>query len=273
MESGLSYWALALSLAYLVMAFFSGAVFFTGRRAFSVVVDAALVIVPPAHLLYLVAVAVVERKVPLTSFFEALSAIAFLLALGTALLYFAVRVKSAPLFALPLVFLFQVISAVGTQVVYLPEQLFRSPLFGAHTLLTLLGYAAFGCSMVAGLMYLHLFRQLKRHRLRRMYDRLPPLELLERVNEAALVSGFVFLTAGILLGGILAQRVWGTIPLEDPKILLSGVLWLIYVFALVMRRGFRWSGRRFNTLGVLGFGALVVIMAVVRLLVPTMHRF
>jgi ABC-type transport system involved in cytochrome c biogenesis permease subunit len=146
-------------------------------------------------------------------------------------------------------------------------------LFGGHTLATLLGYAAFAFSMILGLMYLHLFRELKQKRLRRMFDRHPPLELLERMNNIALTAGFVFLSVGILLGSILAVRVWGYIPLTDPKILLSAVLWLLYVVGIVLRRVFSWSGRKQSCFGVFGFAVVVVFMVMVRLILQTLHRF
>jgi hypothetical protein len=184
----------------------------------------------------------------------------------------AFKIKAAAFFAFPLVFVSQLLASVGSRVIYLDRDLFRSPLFGSHTLATSLGYAAFAYSMILGLMYLHLFRELKAKDLRRMYDRLPPLELLERMNRATLIAGFAFLTVGILLGSLLAVKVWGRLPLTDPKILLSGVLWLLYVAGMLLRRLFRWSGRQLSWFSVSGFAVVVAFMVTVRLLLPTLHR-
>jgi ABC-type transport system involved in cytochrome c biogenesis permease subunit len=146
-------------------------------------------------------------------------------------------------------------------------------LFGSHTVATLLGYAAFAYSMILGLMYLHLFRELKKKRLRWMFDRLPPLSLLERMNDITLAAGFLFLTAGIALGAVLAVRVWGGIPLRDPKILLSALLWLLYVIGIVLRCSLKWSAKKRSYFSIVGFVIVVLFMASVRLLLPTVHKF
>jgi len=266
-------YSLGLAILYLGISFFSAAFFFSGRRGYSIAAECLILIALPLHLAYLVAIGVSGNKVPLTSFFEALSVIAMFLSLVSSILYVAVKVKSVAVFAYPVIFVFQLVASLGPRVVYLDEQLFRSPLFGSHTVATLLGYAAFAYSMILGLMYLHLFRELKKKRLTRVYDRLPPLELLERMNDIAMTAGFLFLTIGIVLGGILAVRFWGRVPVTDPKILLSALLWLLYVIGIFLRRGFNWSGRKLSYFGVIGFAAVIVFMVSVRLILPTLHKF
>jgi ABC-type transport system involved in cytochrome c biogenesis permease subunit len=265
--------SIALAASYLAISFFAGAFFYTGRRSFSITTDVLMLAVLPAHLAYLVALGITKQKVPFTSFFEALSAIAFFLTFLSSILHVALKIKAAAVFSFPLVFVCQLLSAAGSRIIFLNEGLFRSPLFGAHTLSTLLGYAAFACSMVMGLMYLHLFRELKQRKPRRMYDHAPPLELLALMNDAALGAGFLFLSLGILLGSILAVRVWGRVPFADPKILLSVALWVIYVVGILLRWVFRWTDRKLSYFSVSGFAVVVVFMAAVRLFLPTFHRF
>ena len=265
--------SLGISALYLASTFSAGAFFYTGRRGFSLTTDVLILITLPLHLAYLIALAVYEQKVPLTSFFEALSAIAFFVAFISSILHIALKVKSAAVFSFPFILVFQLFSSLGSRIIYLEENLFRSALFGSHTLSTLLGYSAFAYSMILGLMYLNLFRKLKRKKLWHMFDRFLPLERLERMNDVALVAGFIFLTSGIVLGSILAVKVWGKIPFNDPKILLSGMLWVIYVFGIVVRHVFRWSGRKLSYFGAFGFAAVVLVMVTVRMFLPTLHRF
>jgi ABC-type transport system involved in cytochrome c biogenesis permease subunit len=263
----------ALTLCYLVIAIFAVAFFYTGRRGLSITTDVLLLVALPGHLAYLVALGITYQKVPFTSFFEGLSAIAFFLTFLSSILHIALKIKAAAVFSFPVVFVCQLLSMLGSRIIFLDAGFFRSPLFGAHTLTTLLGYAAFALSMVLGLMYLHLFRELKERRPRRMYDRSPPLELLARMNDTALGIGFLLLSLGILLGSILAVRVWGRVPFDDPKILLSAALWVIYVVGLLLRLAFRWTGRKLSYFSVSGFALLVVFMAAVRLFLPTFHRY
>ena len=156
---------------------------------------------------------------------------------------------------------------------YLGDEFLRSPLFWFHVLSTLAGYAAFGYSMILGLMHLRLFRELKSKKLRLMYDKLPPLDMLEKMNGVALVGGFVFLTVGIILGVALALTAWGRLPVTDPKVLFSLLLWALYVFGLVALRVFRWGGRRMSYFSVVGFLFLIAAMLVVRLIEYTFHHF
>jgi len=265
--------SIGISALYLAVAILAGIHFYTGRRGPSVATDVLILTALSGHLAYLAALGIVGQKLPLTSFFEALSVVAFFLSLISAILHLAFKIRAAAVFAFPLVFVCQLLASLGSGVVYLDRDLFRSWLFGGHTLATLLGYAAFAFSMVLGVMYLHLFRELKRRKLRRMYDRLPPLELLERMNGTVLKLGFVCLTAGILLGVILAMRVWGRVPLADPKIILSGALWLLYVAGILMRRVLGWSGRQLSFFSVSGFAAVVAFVLAVRVVFPTLHRF
>jgi ABC-type transport system involved in cytochrome c biogenesis permease subunit len=265
--------SVGLSALYLSIAFFAGAFFYTGRRGFSAATDVFILLTLPVHIAYLVTLGITEQKIPLTSFFEALSVIAFFLTLTSSILHVAFKVKSAAVFAFPVIFVFQLLSTMGTRIVYLDENLFHSVLFGSHTLTTLLGYAAFAYSMIWGLMYLNLFRELKGKKLQRMFDHLPPLELLDRMNEISLVTGFVCLTAGIILGSVLAHRVWGEVPFRDPKILLSGLLWVIYVLGIVLRRLLRWNGRRLSYFGVFGFIVVIGFAVTLRVLLTTLHRF
>ena len=73
--------SLAVAALYLMISFFAAAFFFSGRRGYSVVAEALIFLALPLHLAYLVAWGVSEQKFPLTSFFEALSAISFFLTL------------------------------------------------------------------------------------------------------------------------------------------------------------------------------------------------
>jgi ABC-type transport system involved in cytochrome c biogenesis permease subunit len=264
---------LALSLLYLLVALAAGASFFSGRKAFSIATDALAAIAVPSHLAYLLVLGLTARKLPLTSIFEALSAIAFFLALLSWVLRFAAGARATAVFAFPLIFALQLLSSIGSGVVYLEQGLFPSILLMAHSAATLFGYAGFAYSMILGLMYLHLFRELKTKKPRLMFDRLPPLEVLNRTNEIALIVGFASLTAGIVLGIVLAAQVWGRVPLEDPKIVLSVLLWLAYVAGFVSRITFGWSGRKLSYVAVLGFLVIVTLTVTLRLFPSTFHRF
>jgi len=128
-----------------------------------------------------------------------------------------------------------------------------------HAALLSLAYGAFGLSSVAALMYLTQEHSLKLHKLQAVFSRLPPIQRLEAVVARLLVGGFVLLTIGLALGAYaLAQVPNPQVYRGSPKIIWSGIVWLIYLALIVMRWRFAQGGRRF-ALGAIGSFAFVLL--------------
>jgi ABC-type transport system involved in cytochrome c biogenesis permease subunit len=70
----------------------------------------------------------------------------------------------------------------------------------AHVVLASAGIALLGVACIAGLAFLFEDRRLKAKRRANRRLRLPSLEALDRVNAAALATGFPLLTVGVLAG-------------------------------------------------------------------------
>jgi ABC-type transport system involved in cytochrome c biogenesis permease subunit len=267
------YLSLTITVLYFIIAIFFIIHFFTSRRFFSISTIVLLVINLLLHAYQLITTSIAEQRFPLVNLFEALSVLAFFTAVLYLLLHYLLKAEAIGVFVFPMVFTFHAISTVGVKIVYLKEELFRSPLFMFHTISTLVGYGCFVYSMVLGVMYLYLFRELRQKKLRLMFDRLPPLELLDTLNNKIQLIGFIFLSLGIVAGLFMAHIFWGTLPLLDPKIFLSLCLWFLYLFGILMRRISSWSGRRMSFLSVIGFAWMVFSFLVVRLIFITVHNF
>lgn len=84
---------------------------------------------------------------------------------------------------------------------------------------------------------------------------LPRPELLDEIGYKAIVVGFPFLTAVIVLGALWAEVAWGAYWQWDPKETASLVTWLIYAAYLHARIVRGWRGQRAALLLVAGFGA------------------
>jgi ABC-type transport system involved in cytochrome c biogenesis permease subunit len=141
-----------------------------------------------------------------------------------------------------------------------------------------LGYVALSVAAVYGTMYALLYRELKGHRVGLIFRRLPNLETLARLNQGAVIFGWVALTLAILLGSIWAQdltsRGWlqGTFY-TDPKFLLTLALWLLYSLTLGGRYLLRWPNRQVAYLSVLAFILMLGSSLAVNLLLPSFHQF
>jgi ABC-type uncharacterized transport system permease subunit len=125
-------------------------------------------------------------------------------------------------------------------------------------------------SLHAGGMFLTQEHNLKFHKLRAVLSLFPPIQRLELITNRLVLAGFVLLTAGLAAGAFL-PRPTGTRFFDDPKIIWSAFLWVLYLGLLVSRWRFAQSGRRF-AVGVIGaFAFLVLTFWGTALLSPLHH--
>ncbi len=139
-----------------------------------------------------------------------------------------------------------------------------------HAALILLAYGAFGLAAAAGVMFLTQEHDLKFHKLRAVLTLFPPIQRLELIINRLVLTGFILLTVGLAIGAGL-PRPPGTEFFDDPKIIWSAFLWVVYLALLVSRWRFAQSGRRF-AVGVIGaFTFLVLTFWGTALLSPLHH--
>ena len=75
----------------------------------------------------------------------------------------------------------------------------------------------FFVTFVAGLLYLFQERELKKKQLKTFYHQLPSLRSLDELFSHFLISGFTFMTLGLLAGVIWAEQDWVHGWQRDPK--------------------------------------------------------
>ena len=129
----------------------------------------------------------------------------------------------------------------------------------------LAAYAALLFSMLSSFLYLIQERRLKskqwtkagvaprpQKRPRGFLTWLPPLATMDQIATSTLRIGFVCMTVGLFAGSLIAQEQVGIGYFFDPKVLLSFVMWGLYVVILFIRRNAGLRGRRaaWLTLGV-----------------------
>jgi len=208
--------------------------------------------------------------------FDATSAISmFVWLLAVAYLYTEVTTdeRAMGVFILPLILALQAIPAFRTDAVPHPAVL-RGPLFGIHVSSLLFAYASFALACVIGITYVLLFKEIKTKHLGVFYARLPSLQVLDQMNQRAIVVGWVFLTIGLIAGVVFAveANVPAMLSLDDPKILVALICWLVYSFELFAARRIGWAGRRAAYLSALGF-AIVLLNFVPISYLTSSHKF
>jgi len=164
-------------------------------------------------------------------------------------------------FGAALVFLLTFVSAMGGQKIVLATPMVRNGWIIAHIVMIFTGYAALVLSFCASLLYLVGERALKSKRPGGMLNRLPPLETIDQIGYRSLLLGFPFMTLGLVAGSVVAQAKYGAVYFRDPKVLLSVLMWAVYVLMLYTRWNSGWRGRRAAYLATFAFLAAVVAWA------------
>src|SRR5205085_2825456 len=120
-------------------------------------------------------------------------------------------------FILPLASALQAIPALHPMAEEKADVL-HGPLFGLHVSSLLFAYASFALACVIGITYVLLFKEIKAKHLGFFYGRLPSLQVLDRMNQRAIVIGWLFLTLGLIVGAIWALQARVGYGAGDPRV-------------------------------------------------------
>ncbi len=213
------------------------------------------------------------RGTPVTSLHESLSFFAWCLILLFLLLDLRFRLSVMGAFAAPLAFLSMVASALSPNIVVQLSPVLKSWLFPVHIMFAFLGNAAFALAVGAGVMYLIQNRMLKSKHFTGIYQLLPSLDVLDRVNYTCLSIGFPLMTLGIISGAFWANTAWGTYWRWDPKETWALITWFLYAALLHGRLSTGWRGRRAAIFSIIAFIFLLFTFLGVNLLLSGYHTF
>jgi len=216
---------------------------------------------------------------PLVGTTSAISAFVWLLALAYLYTELTTDERAMGMLVAVLLAVLDIIPAFNPTVVPRPEVL-RSPLFTIHVASLLFAYASFALACVLGVTYVLLFKEIKAKHLGFFYARLPSLQVLDAMNGRVLTIGWVFLTFGLVVGGVWATQVRTSpdpraqaMSVADPKILVALVSWGVYSFALYARRAIGWTGRRTAWLSAIAFAIVLLNFVPVGYFLTKSHNF
>jgi ABC-type transport system involved in cytochrome c biogenesis permease subunit len=228
-----------------------------GRSATTLLVAAAL-----SHTFVIGMQTMEVGHIPVAGATPAISTFVWLLALSYLYVEMTADERAMGVFILPLLVALQTIPAFRPGVEERAAVL-QGPLFGVHVSSLLFAYASFALACVIGLTYVLLFKEIKAKHLGFFYARLPSLQVLDRMNQRAIVIGWIFLTIGMIAGGIWAAQALGgydavdprvqAMRVQDPKIFVALLCWFVYSFELFAARRIGWGGRRVAYLSALAF--------------------
>jgi ABC-type transport system involved in cytochrome c biogenesis permease subunit len=247
-----------------------------GRTATALLILAAL-----AHTFVIGMQTMEVRHVPFANPSRAISTFVWLLALSYLYLETTTDERSMGVFIMPMLVGLQTIPALSPGVENV-DPVLDSPWFWVHVSSLLFAYASFGLAGVLGLTYMVQFKEIKKKHLGYFYTRLPSLHVLDAMNSRAVIIGWLFLTIGVIVGVVWTAQARASSPgnvniqamsLDDPKIFIAVLSWLVYSFEVFARRTLGWTGRKSAWLSALGFAIVLLNFLPVSYFVTTSHTF
>jgi ABC-type uncharacterized transport system permease subunit len=204
-----------------------------------------------AHLGYLAVDYLVIGRPPLATLHETLAALSLLI---TVLFLATMRSHRLPVlgaFITPVSLLLFLAASLGRQDAVVPEGV-RSVLLPIHIAVNVLGLAAFALAFALALAYVIQEQLLRRRQVGGLFQRLPPLDVLDSLAFRFVTLGFPLFTVGVVTGSIWAARLGNVLGFSTGQG-FALLAWVFFASVLFSRAAGGWRGRRAAIGTVLGF--------------------
>ncbi len=262
-----------MPLMYGCLVLLYGLSFFKGTQWANTAKTPVLFATVSIHLLHILVRTAAFDHPPVTTIFEIMTTLAFCIAVAYAYIELKTKASNTGFFILLLAFVFQTTSSLYIKDLLDIAPIMRSRLLGLHVSSALLGYTAISLSAVYGILYLLLYHEIKSSRFGLIYNRLPNLEMLEKMSHKAEVFGFIMLTIAIAVGLIWLPMAFENFSYWDPKLVGTLMIWILYAMALTAKRTLGWQGKKTVILSVIAFALVVLSMTVINLYMSGFHSF
>lgn len=225
------------------------------------------------HLFYLLIRTLEFNHPPITTVFEIFTLLAFTISCIYFLLELLTDVRGTGLFIILFSLLFQIISSLMIDDLFEVKEVLRSNLLGLHVMSAMFGYSAITISAVYGLLFLFLYSDIKSNKFGVIFNRLPSLEILEKLSFYSVVIGFILLTVSIIIGGIWLPEAFPDFNHFDPKIISTTIVWLIYGIGISTKIIAKWYGKKVIIFSLVGFGVAIFSMIITNIFAQSFHSF
>ncbi len=210
---------------------------------------------------------------PITNKYEIFALVACTIAFSYFLLELLTDIRGTGAFIIFFSVIFQTLSSVFIEDLIEVPEILKNRLLGIHVISAMLGYSGFIMSAVYGILYLQMYRAIKKNKFGLFFNRLPSLEILEKLNYYSLIIGFALLTVAITIGIIWLPDAFPDFSYSDPKLITTGIIWLIYGSGLVYKIFSDWYGKKLIILSLIGFAAAMFSLILSNILQNSFHIF
>ena len=128
-----------------------------------------------------------------------------------------------------------------------------------HVLFSFVSYAAFAVSFVSAVIVL--------------FSKDEKIKAADAVSYKSILTGFPFLTLGIITGAVWAERAWGAWWSWDPKETWALITWFVYAAYLHLRLSKCWGGKKSAWVSAAGFCFVLFTYFGVNYLLGGLHSY
>ena len=213
---------------------------------------------------------------PVSNMFESLSFFIWAVVLTYLIVEYFFNLPTLSSFILPFITLFALVAVFVAQPSGTMDPRLRSGWFYLHVGFAFVGYATFAVAFATAVMYLLQRRQLKsRKSFDSVFHRLPSLEVLDDLNQKLINMGFPLFTFAIAVGVYWAHesKILGPNWPNDPKVIFTGITWLLYAALFHIRLLAVARGKRVAHLTIIAFVFVVLTFLGTRYLPTGPHEF
>ncbi len=225
------------------------------------------------HLGYLLLRTLEFDHPPIINKFEIFTVLAFSLSFAYFLLELLTDVRNTGAFILMFSLLFQFISSLFITNTFEVKDVLRNNLLGIHVISAILGYSGFTIAAVYGGLFFLLYKNIKSNKYGLIFNRLPSLEILEKLNFYSVIIGFILLTLSIMIGFIWLPSAFPDITYSDPKLISVGIIWLIFGVGILAKVSAKLYGKKVIIFSLLGYALALGSLLVFNILVESFHSF
>ncbi len=225
------------------------------------------------HGIYLLLRTIEFQHAPITTKFEVFTVLAFAISFSYFILELITDVRGTGAFIIFFSLIFQILSSLFIEDLLVVNEILRNRFLGLHVISALLGYSGFTISAVYGILFFMLYKNLKNQKYGFLFERLPSLEVLEKMSFYAVLIGFTMLTIAIVIGVIWLPDAFPDFSYLDPKIVTTGIVWLVYTGGILTKKILRLYGKKVILFSIFGFVFALLSFVITGIVQSTFHSF
>jgi ABC-type uncharacterized transport system permease subunit len=129
---------------------------------------------------------------------------------------------------------------------------------GLHVSTAILSYTAFSISAIYAILYFLLYKSIKSNKFGLYFNKLPDLEILEKLSFTAMSIGLVLLSIAIIIGIIWLPSAFPNFSYYDPKIISTFIVWIFYAVGISRKELGYLYGKKLIRFAIIGLFLIIL---------------